>query len=669
MYYTPSENDILKQVFAHCSKAGTGLSGRPDRILFDEMTKVLIVIECKAKSLQKAEKDLRKYRSNMNFAIVGEYKVWFVAFVSKINYRIFDADMNYTMKILHIRDFVFKGGENMSMISIEKEIHKLHDYLRDNTKVSNEDKGLFVALILICTKKPHFRAIYKEYDKFLYDLMEHELRTFDLDISLFEFLRNDNNNEHLRHIIGHVISIVEVNPSVDMLNRFYSEFVKYNNKDGKRLGIVLTPDYIVSLMIDMLEIEKDDVFLDLCTATGSFPLKALERGCKKAYACEFQNKLHTLLRVNLILREIPQSRCETFKEDCFRLVFTATKSAINPPYAQKQNELTFVMKQLQSVVNGGLVVAVIPSTTINNTKFLKDKRELLNIATPLTVINLNKDVFYPYAAVQCSIILLKKTPYNNEDVLFLNYEDDGYTIEKHKGRVQQKDFYEKYEKVREAVKRRTADCPSLVFAPVSFDSDWNYHFVNTSVDFAVHQYAVEEKMMQLNACEQIQRMQHRVFTPPHNSRLFALSEVFTIESAKRVTLQSAKSDSGKVPYISASAKNNGVTAWTSTATHSGPLFTLANSGSVGSCFFHSYDVCATDSVYILRLREAYESFYGDKMLMVFLACIVESNKVKYNFGRACRLNKISHDFLLLPARADGLVDFVTLQMVLNDKHV
>ena len=55
-----------------------------------------------------------------------------------------------------------------------------------------------------------------------------------------------------------ISKIYKKNPSIDLLNEFYNEFVKYNNTDGKKLGIVLTPSHIVSLMTDILKINKNE---------------------------------------------------------------------------------------------------------------------------------------------------------------------------------------------------------------------------------------------------------------------------------------------------------------------------------------------------------------------------------------------------------------------------
>ncbi|MDZ7867929.1 MAG: N-6 DNA methylase [Rheinheimera sp.] len=133
---------------------------------------------------------------------------------------------------------------------------------------------------------------------------------------------------------------------MDLLNQFYSEFVKYSNTDGKSLGIVLTPDHIVKLMVKLLNIKSNDIVLDLCTGTGSFILEALKYKPLKVIGCEYQNKLYTLLKCNMIIRNIPENKYEIILNDCFNEEFRCTKSIINPPYSMKdKKELEFILKQ------------------------------------------------------------------------------------------------------------------------------------------------------------------------------------------------------------------------------------------------------------------------------------------------------------------------------------
>lgn len=169
--------------------------------------------------------------------------------------------------------------------------------------------------------------------------------------------------------------IYEGNKDCDVLNIFYTEFCKYQNTDSSSLGIVLTPDHIVRLMIQLLELKPTDVFLDLCTGTGSF-LKEASKTCQ-VIGCEYQNKLAALAKINMIL--IGKKENKIFHSDCFKCEalngYKFTKSAINPPYGGKGEikEIKFIEKQIELIQPGGLCCAIVPENIFNASRE-KDKK-------------------------------------------------------------------------------------------------------------------------------------------------------------------------------------------------------------------------------------------------------------------------------------------------------
>lgn len=64
IYYSPNENDELKEIFKHASKKTDNGNGIPDRLYFDE--NVLIVFECKAININDAVRDLKIYKSKIS---------------------------------------------------------------------------------------------------------------------------------------------------------------------------------------------------------------------------------------------------------------------------------------------------------------------------------------------------------------------------------------------------------------------------------------------------------------------------------------------------------------------------------------------------------------------------------------------------------------------------
>jgi len=96
----------------------------------------------------------------------------------------------------------------------------------------------------------------------------------------------------------------------------------------------------------------------------------------------------------------------------------------------------------------------------------------------------------------------------------------------------------------------------------------------------------------------------------NNTKIFLISDIFDFERGQRLI----KSDQikGDIPYISSTMHNNGVDNFISeksinkkTKKHPkvyNNCLTIANSGSVGSVFYHPYTFIASDHVTVLKLK-------------------------------------------------------------------
>lgn len=134
---------------------------------------------------------------------------------------------------------------------------------------------------------------------------------------------------------------------------------------------------------------------------------------------------------------------------------------------------------------------------------------------------------------------------------------------------------------------------------------------------------------------------------------FYFTDVFTkIQRGKRLT--KANQSDGDIPYVSSTAFNNGVDGFIG---NNGGVrifencLTLANSGSVGSSFFHLYKFVASDHVTKLERKGL------DKYAYLFLIPMVNRLSEKYSFNREINDNRIKREKLLLPVTEDGQIDF------------
>ena len=138
-----------------------------------------------------------------------------------------------------------------------------------------------------------------------------------------------------------------------------------------------------------------------------------------------------------------------------------------------------------------------------------------------------------------------------------------------------------------------------------------------------------------------------------NWKAFYFTEVFTeIQRGKR--LKKADHKVGDTPYVSSTSFNNGIDGFIG---NDGGVrkfmdcLTLANSGSVGSAFYHRYEFVASDHVTQLK-REGL-----DKYAYLFMIPLINRLSEKYSFNREINDERIKREKLLLPVTDTDEIDF------------
>lgn len=137
---------------------------------------------------------------------------------------------------------------------------------------------------------------------------------------------------------------------------------------------------------------------------------------------------------------------------------------------------------------------------------------------------------------------------------------------------------------------------------------------------------------------------------------FKFCEVFTFKRGRR--LIESDQISGDVAYISSTKNNNGLATFISPPDNMVRYknkLTLANSGSVGYCFFHDYEFVASDHVTVIGLKDTKTVL--DEDLALFLKPVLESMKYKYNFGREISDSRLAKEIINLPIDDDGAPDW------------
>jgi len=111
---------------------------------------------------------------------------------------------------------------------------------------------------------------------------------------------------------------------------------------------------------------------------------------------------------------------------------------------------------------------------------------------------------------------------------------------------------------------------------------------------------------------------------------------------------------GDKPYVSSTATNNGVDNFIGNkdkVRSFSNCLTIANSGSVGACFYHDYEFVASDHVTALSLAK------GNKYIFMFLATILKRLEEKYSFNREINDKRIRKEKIILPVDVNGNPDW------------
>lgn len=141
---------------------------------------------------------------------------------------------------------------------------------------------------------------------------------------------------------------------------------------------------------------------------------------------------------------------------------------------------------------------------------------------------------------------------------------------------------------------------------------------------------------------------------------FKIHSIFKIKRGKRLVKREQKS--GSIPYISSTAENNGIDNLINPPSkmelHSNCL-TIANSGSVGTAFYHPYEFVASDHVTVLK-NEKLNSYNSQ-----FIISILNRLKDKYSFNREINNTRLKNEIIILPTDTKGNPDWLFMEQYMK----
>lgn len=322
---------------------------------------------------------------------------------------------------------------------------------------------------------------------------------------------------YAEYLNKNILASVKANSPEDVLGRFYGEFIRYSGGDGQTLGVVLTPKHVTELFCDLVQIKPTDKVFDPCCGTGGFLVAAMHHMLEKAtllerpkikkeqlHGVEIREDMFSIATTNMILRGdgksnlITENFLEIPADELRKKNFSV--GFMNPPYSQAKNkdtahlsELSFIKHLLDSLADNARCVVIIPQSTMvgksNYDKILK--KEILKKHTLEGVITLNNNTFYRIGTNPCIAIFTANQPHpKGKYCKFVDFQDDGYTVNKHVGLVETERAKERKFKLLDCWHNDApADTKFMVKSTIEATDEWLHAFyyfndeIPTEADF------------------------------------------------------------------------------------------------------------------------------------------------------------------------------------------
>ena len=512
------EKSAIPEEYGFKSKNNTDEPGYPD--FFYETDKYAIIVEvkplstefskaCKEAKFYAKENDLKKdvFAISMAGQNESDYKAGLFYIIDGNKIKEYETDG----KLLSLEDISkiykkIKYSDKISNEALKKKLKKLNEKFHDY-HIKDTERSLFFSGLMIALKDDNFIGSYhlvKEPNESQQKSSKNKLISAHfLNEKILESIVsqiNDKANSHSKEFhwrdrfsfiknidipleeYKKIIKDIEHNIFIpfredekqDILSRAYKIFLSRAGKIDNK-NIILTPDHIKQLMVDLARLDVKDVVLDTCTGSGGFLMEALEQLVvlakgngktiddiinKQLIGVESDPTLFALACSNMFLHNDGRSQLifgsslpSENNTDVIDYITSLKpqKCIINPPY-EKNLPIQFVKQAIDFLAPGGKLVVIMPTTTLNR-NIGKTTDDILQKARLDYVIKMPEHLFSEQGrTVNTSIFGFTKTQHRPLDkVIFYNMQDDGLVSVQHKGRI---DKYGNWERIKASVIER-----------------------------------------------------------------------------------------------------------------------------------------------------------------------------------------------------------------------
>ena len=516
-----------------------------------------------------------------------------------------------------------------------------------------------------------------------------------------------------------IVPFVE-NRLLDFAGIVYNEVTSWMPfADDERNDIVLTPRYIVDVMVKLARVNRDSYVWDFALGSGGFLISAMNEMLRDAKNNEnlllegFRLKEHNIKKKQLLgieknseiqmlailnmllvgdgssnlinknsLTEFNGNYAHPNKDE----KFPANVFLLNPPYSAEGNGMIFVKKAL-SMMNDGYAVIIIQDSA-GSGRATEINKEILKNNTLSTSIKMPIDIFIGKSSVQTSIYVFEVgKPHNEKQIVkFIDFRNDGYA------RANRRSSKRKDVNLRDKdnAKGRYLELVDLVLYGASYlniftkeeyiedtinpknGDDWNFDqhkkidTIPKLVDFkkTVADYLAWEVSNILK--RQGEDVEHtKKFNAPLEEMLdnvewgkYRVGDLFEINPTKnyRLTDKDLFKTKGNTAVVSNSSQNNGIKGYIDKkATEKGNMVTFSDTTTDESIFYQPSDFIGYSHVQGMQPTQHIDN-WNFKTYSFLISAMKNAIKGKYSYGTKFNRSRASDTMVVLPKK-DGDIDF------------
>ncbi|HEC1566147.1 TPA: restriction endonuclease subunit S [Campylobacter upsaliensis] len=261
-------------------------------------------------------------------------------------------------------------------------------------------------------------------------------------------------------VLDNILPLVKKLQTADIAGRLFNSITKWLEvPDNEKNDVVLTPRYVVDMMVSLAGVNKDSFVWDYATGSGAFLISAMNAMIKdantlqspkeieskiahiKAYqllGIEKRSDIYLLGILNMILLDDGSANLlhkDSLKDfngsyeqgDKKGQSFPADVFLLNPPYSASGKGFIFVERALRKMSKGRACVIIQENAGSGNG--LPYTADILKHSTLLASIKMPSDLFAGKSSVQTAIYVFEVGKAHNvkQMVKFIDFSSDGYT--------------------------------------------------------------------------------------------------------------------------------------------------------------------------------------------------------------------------------------------------